>query len=124
MFEVGIASDLYEAGKTEDGRPYITESYYAVVTSPKGRRWASTERFPGALPYFDEEDGIYRFEDIRGEAQKAAEQIVISANAVLEAGSKLNQLDWTEIDPVYGSIAYVMQDIELNRWMEERQDQY
>jgi hypothetical protein len=124
MFEVGIASDLYEAGKTEDGRPYIAEIYYAAVTSPNGRRWVSAEQFPGALPYFDEEDGIYRYEDTREEAQAAAQKIVTATNAILEAGGKLNELDWTEIDPVYGSKAYIEQDTELNRWMEERQDQY
>ena len=41
----------------------------------------------------------------------------------LKAGNALPSSQWSEIEPAYGSEAYVSNNVEFERWLEERRDE-
>ena len=120
MFQVSAVSDLYEAGRTNDGTQFSAEGFYVVVENGAGRRWASYEYFKGAEVVVDEEGFVF-FPDVREEASAAAEALAAATIEVLAAGRKLSLEDWYQIDPAYGSRAYQADGIELIRAYEDRQ---
>lgn len=120
MFQVSAVSDLFDAGKDNDGQVFAAEVYYVVVENGAGRRWASYDRFRGARREVDEE-GWVGFDDLREEASAAAEALAAITDRVLLAGGKLSLEDWYEVDPAYGSKVYQYEGIEEMRAYEERQ---
>lgn len=118
-FEVDVASDLYNAGYTEDGVPFIAETYYVTVTNLKGRRWASKNSWKSAETYSDEY-GDTGFTNVREEALNSAEDLAKYVTELLAKGKKLNKNRWYEIQPAYGSEEYVSQGIEELRCYEEK----
>jgi hypothetical protein len=99
-FEIG--SDLYVAGRTEDGADYTAEVYFITATNARGDRWRHASSFPGCNPVRDDE-GYTHFADIRAEAQKEANTLM----ARMQARGAINLQHWREDRPVYGSSAYV-----------------
>jgi hypothetical protein len=75
------------------------ESWYVVCENRKGRRWASR------LSYSN--------------AEEANERASASAD-FLAQGKRLDQANWFEIDPCYGSEAYQAQGIEAQRCEQDR----
>jgi len=120
-FQVGVVSDLFDAGRTNDGERFAAEVYYVVVENNAGRRWASYDRFYGARRVVDDEDGWVGFEDLREEASAAAETLAAATKKVLAAGGKLSYECFHQIDPAYGSRAYIADGIEAIRAYEDRQ---
>jgi len=118
--QVEIASNLYEAGRTEDGDPYVAEWFHIVAESESGRRWVHSFSLAGALATRCEETGEPHFIDIREEAKARLGRVVARINAHLAAGGRLSKEHWREIDPAYGSQSYQDQGVEERRWMEER----
>ena len=102
IYELCIASDLYYAGRTEDGREYHAEVFYVLAEDKAGNRWSHNARFAGCKVEFDYEDGINRFFDVRPEATAAAERLL----ARMKAAGRINLAHWTEARPCYGSSAY------------------
>jgi hypothetical protein len=119
-FQVAAVSDLFDAGRTNDGEVFAAEVYYVVVENGAGRRWASYDRFYGARRVVDDE-GWVGFDDLREEASAAAEALAAATNQVLVSGGKLSLEDWYQIDPAYGSRAYQADGIEEIRAYEDRQ---
>ena len=119
-FQVAAVSDLYEAGRTNDGTQYSAECFYVVVENGAGRRWASYNCFKGAEVVVDEEGSVF-FPDVREAASAAAEALAAATNQILGSGAKLSLEDWYEIDPAYGSRAYQADGIEEIRAYEDRQ---
>lgn len=121
MFEAHIASDLFEAGKTEEGFPIVGELYYVIVENDKGRRFRHFHNFKGINVEFVE-DGLVAISDLRDAAVSHALDLMHRVNAALAKGMKLDDELWAEIDPVYGSSAYVSQGTEYKRWAEENME--
>jgi len=117
-----VASDLYQAGVTEDGRPFIAENYYVIVENAAGRRFAHNVVFNGAVVHFDDEEMCHYFEDVREEAKAKVEALCARISAALEAGRALDATYWNEIDPAYGSDEYISQGTEAQRVFLERQE--
>lgn len=98
---VSVVTDLYQAGITEDGTPFIAEVYLVVAEKEDGTRWAHSHTFPGAEVGVSE-DGFSFFDDVREDAKDQAEAL---AARVEEAG-EINLLHWSPTYPAYGSPAY------------------
>lgn len=107
-FDVEVVSDVYVAGRTEDGVPYTAEVYFVTAVAPDGRRWNHFKRFHGCAVHLDEE-GFQQFEDIREPAKAAAERV----EARVLAAREIDLAYWSETYPVYGSEAYQAQAGEI-----------
>lgn len=99
--EIGIGSNLYQAGYTEDGHPFTAECYFIVATDVDGNRWTHTHTFAGARTECDEE-GMDHHIDVREEAMGRAEALL----ARIAAADEINIDRWVTADPAYGSRAY------------------
>lgn len=105
-FTAYAVSDLYQAGMTCDGQPFIAETFYVVIENGNGNRFRHEQNFNGTNPEFDEDDdGVY-FPDLREEASAKAELLAKKVNAALASGKGVDFTYWLEAEPVYGSNAY------------------
>jgi hypothetical protein len=118
-----ICSDLYVAGRNEDGQDFTAEVYFITATDERGNRWRHGHVFPGCRPEVSEDpDGGYcctHFNDVRNEAMAEAERLL---NRIETAG-KVNLDHWREDRPMYGSRACVEYG-QYDDWMEERREQF
>lgn len=124
MIEIGIFSDLYRVGITEDGTEAISECYYVMAEAPDGRRWNHVVPFHGSKAVFDEEIGANYYPDLRDEAREKAQTLADRVTAHLKAGGQLNPAHWVEDRPRYGSTAY--QELDSTgyfRDLEKQEDQ-
>jgi hypothetical protein len=117
---VDVASDLYEAGITEDGDRYIAELFYVMVEFENGVRVRHNMIFKGCkvVEGGEESDGMVFFEDIRVDQMIKAEKLAARVREALAAGAALDPAHWTEAEPVYGSRAYEVRVSEMTK--EER----
>lgn len=113
-----VASDVYEAGRTEDGQPYTAELYYVMAEDGGGNRWGHIADFRGCIVICDSE-GIARFEDVRTNARSRATTLL---NKIVADGGKLDMMRWNIIRPVYGSIAY-QQYGSYDDWIAEQREE-
>lgn len=102
--EFYLNSELVVYGRTEDGEDYTGERYFVVAEAADGSRLAHRHTFAGCDAGFDEEHGIPYFRDIRDEAVEAGERLVARIRA---AGGIQDRAQWSPIDPVYGSVAFM-----------------
>jgi hypothetical protein len=114
------ASDMYNAGYSCDGRPFIAEQYYVIIENEAGRRFRHTAIFNGTQEVVCPESGESYFPDLRQEASAKAERLVARVNAALQSGQFLAPTFWEEIDPAYGSDEYVYQGTEAKRLFAEK----
>ena len=114
-------SDLYNAGHSCDGHPYIAECFYVVVENARGTRFRHAATFLGAEALFCEETGEPAFANLRDEASAKAERLAARVNAALASGKGIDWAYWVEIDPAYGSDEYIAQGIEFERAYADRQ---
>jgi hypothetical protein len=114
------ASDMYNAGYSCDGRPFIAEQYYVIIENAAGRRFRHTAIFNGTQEVVCPESGESYFPDLRQEASAKAERLVARVNAALQSGQFLAPTFWEEIDPAYGSDEYVYQGTEAKRLFAEK----
>jgi len=110
-----VASDLYQAGISCDGHPFIAEKYYVLVENAAGRRFRHNKSFAGVEVIQCEETGETGFKDLRNEVMATVEDLAAKVNATLAAGKPLTAACWFEVDPAYGSDAYVSQGTEAQR---------
>ena len=115
-----VASDLYQAGFSCDGHPIIAECFYVLIEDAAGRRFRHNATFNGTEEVVCDETGDSCFPDLRQEASAKADRLAARVNAALAAGNKLDAAFWDEVDPAYGSDAYVDQGTELKRVFEEK----
>lgn len=100
-WKVGVYSDLYVAGRTEDGSDYTAEVYMVEAVRPDGRRMVHEVCFEGAVKETSP-DGFDFFGDVRKSARKSAD---ILAGNVRKRGY-IDDTHWNEGRPVYGSEYY------------------
>ncbi|NBT76675.1 MAG: hypothetical protein EBT15_12075 [Betaproteobacteria bacterium] len=106
MYTAFVRSDLFHAGFSCDGQPFIAESYYVIIENEDGRRFRHEARFRSTKRVVDEETGDPCFLDLRDEASAKAEKLAERVNAALTAGRALNGRHWSEDSPAYGSLEY------------------
>lgn len=97
-----VTSELYEAGRQDDGVPFIAEVYFVQAEYPNGERLDHHARFYGCKVEHDDE-GFPYFADVRDVAQAHAGHLL---NRILEGGGAINRAFWSQGRPVYGSDAY------------------
>jgi hypothetical protein len=114
------ASDMYNAGYSCDGHPFIAEQYYVIIENASGRRFRHTAIFNGTQEVVCPESGDSYFPDLRQEASAKAERLVARVNAALQSGQFLSPTFWEEIDPAYGSDEYAYQGTEAKRLFAEK----
>jgi hypothetical protein len=114
------ASDMYNAGYSCDGHPFIAEQFYVVIENEAGRRFRHTAIFNGTQEVVCSESGDSYFPDLRQEASAKAERLVARVNAALQSGQFLSPTFWEEIDPAYGSDEYAYQGTEAKRLFAEK----
>jgi hypothetical protein len=118
MYIAEITPEYTQRGKGEFG-PLVYDTWCVDITSPKGRRFRHSARFPTAKVEMSDLDGwdvLIRIDDAEGAAQRLADRV----NAAIKAGQRLNMDHWTEIDPAYGSEEYIAQGIEAERAFADR----
>lgn len=123
--EIGVMvfDDLYEVGPTLDCGPIIGHDFYVVVQMLGGRRFAHTTHFRSHINTGEfDDDGFPIYDNFAEAAERAVERLrdriweSVDENGVIT----LDDQYWEEITPMYGSLAYVDQGIEHQRWLEER----
>ena len=119
-YEAYVASDLYEAGIACDGHPFIAEKYYVLIENAAGRRFRHEKSFAGVEVIECEETGETGFADIRETAKAIVEDLAAKVNAALASGKALTASCWFEVDPAYGSDAYIDQGTEAKRLFAEK----
>jgi hypothetical protein len=118
-FLANVASEVFEAGRTEDGHPFIAERYYVEVSNGYGLRFRHSWTFSGVTPVTDE-DGYTYYADHREQAQKRAQKLVDRVNHALSFGYVLSEDCWREDAPVYGSDHYINSGEEAQRAYADR----
>jgi hypothetical protein len=113
-------SDLYNAGYSCDGQPFIAECFYVMVENAAGRRFRHQATFKGAERLVCEETGEPHFADLREEASAKVERLAGRVNAALAVGLALDSGLWYEVDPAYGSDEYQSQGVEAQRAFADR----
>ena len=122
-YDVEMVSDLYEAGRTDDGQPFIAERYFAQLEDANGRRWRHRVAANGAINLGHDENGEGPFYgDNRQDAQAKIGKLVARVVAHLAAGGSVDFDHWYEIDPAFGSEEYVGQGIDARDWQRERNE--
>jgi hypothetical protein len=119
-YTASVASDLFNAGFSCDGHPFIAEQYYVVIENEAGRRFRHQVTFNGTEQVICEESGDAYFPDMRQEASAKANRLAARVNTALQSGQFLSPTFWYEIDPVYGSDEYVYQGTEAKRLFAEK----
>jgi hypothetical protein len=113
-------SDLYNAGHSCDGHPYIAECFYVIVENARGTRFRHVSTFRGAERLICEETGEPSFVDLREEASAKADRLAARVNAALASGKGIDPAYWVETDPAYASDEYQAQGIEAQRALADR----
>jgi hypothetical protein len=121
MLDFAVCSDLYVAGRTEDGEDYTAEVYFVVAEDARGNRWRHHASFPGAgTPEYDEEGFGPYFADVRESAKAEADKLLAR---IVAAGGRIDLAHWSEDRPAYGSAAYQAYGA-FNDWYEEQVERH
>ena len=119
-FKAYVVSDLYQAGTACDGHPFIAEKYYVLIENAAGRRFRHRKSFAGVEVVQCEETGKTNFADIRQDVVATVEELAARVNVALSLGKALTTSCWFEVDPAYGSDAYIDQGTEAKRLFAEK----
>jgi hypothetical protein len=114
--DICIAPEFCDFGRDEFGQSVIGDVLSVCVTFPDGTRYMHGRRFATIVPYIDEEEFLPGFRSTRNEAEAAVRALM----AKIEAAGKIDTAHWVEVDPVYGSEAYVAGGYERDRAEAER----
>jgi len=120
IYTAYAASDLFNAGYSCDGHPFIAECFYVLIENAAGRRFRHVATFPGTEQVICEESGDACFPDLREEASAKAERLAARVNAAFASGKDVDWTYWGEVDPAYGSDEYVNQGTEAKRLFAEK----
>jgi len=106
-----VLSNLYQAGRGDDGQPVIGEYFYVAGERADGSRVEHQARFSSLRSATCEETGEAYFVSRRADMEARAERLCAAIQAEAAAGELLlNPNYWTEARPCYGSAAYVAGD--------------
>ena len=101
-----IASDLDQAGRSDDGQPFLAECYYILATDERGNRWRWYDTFHGARLEYDEE-GCSHFADTREQAKAEVSVLLARMHAHgVHLRTAPGKIGWEPTRPAYGSPAY------------------
>lgn len=114
-------SDLYNAGRSCDGHPFIAEQFYVQIENDRGTRFRHAATWNGAERLVCDETGEVCFADVREDARAKAERLAERVNAALASGKGVDWAYWVEVDPAYGSEEYIAQGVEAQRAFADRQ---
>lgn len=118
-WELEVRDDLFGIQHPEDGSEYTASVFYITATAADGRRFAHDHRFHSAEAFSGyESDGEWYagISSFREEALAKAEALLARMMAAQATGRWTSPVDrehWYEIDPVYGSEAYIGAEPEL-----------
>ena len=115
-----VGSDLYQAGRTEDGQFYIAEVYFVEMENEAGRRFRHIATFNGVEVSVCDYSGETYFLDCREEATAKADRLAARVNAALKAGKGVDMALWDQVDPAYGSDEFIAQGTEAKRAFADR----
>jgi len=104
-YMVLVDSEVYVAGKTEDGHPYIAERYFVLAEDMPGNRWSHEKTF--AAVRIERGEECDSFINVRAAALAAAERLCAKIDRHLAAGGDLDFKYWRATEPAYGSDAYM-----------------
>ena len=119
-YSAAVVSDMYNAGYSCDGHPFIAEAFYVLIENARGARFRHVSTFNGTERLICDETGEPHFADLREEATAKAERLAARVNAAFAAGKGVDRAYWIEVDPAYGSDEYVAQGIEAQRAFADR----
>jgi hypothetical protein len=110
-----VDSELYQAGRDEDGQPYTAEVYLVCLEFKSGEVYAHNEHFKGCNPQEvdDGEEVFTYFEDIREQAKARADKLQARVQACLDKGGKPDPQFWHFHRTIYGSGAYLQEVAEM-----------
>jgi hypothetical protein len=120
-FTAYAASDLYQAGVSCDGHPFIAERFYVFLTNDYGTRLRHVVGFNGTERLVCEDTGEFCFPDLREEARAKADRLVNRVNAALASGKVIDRSYWIDDAPAYCSQAYIDQGVEAERAFADRE---
>jgi hypothetical protein len=120
VYTAYVASDLFNAGYSCDGHPFIADQYYVLIENAAGRRFRHVATFNGTEQVICEETGDACFPDLREEASAKAERLAARVNAAFAAGKDVDWTYWGEVDPAYGSDEFISQGTEAQRAFAEK----
>lgn len=120
LIGAAVATELYAAGKTEDGVDFIAERYLVRAEYDNGERIEHSTFFDGCNPQQDPDDGFWYFEDIRPQALEQATKLARRVDQAIKDGLALNMDYWSRARPVYGSAAY--SESEQVEWEREQRE--
>ena len=121
-FTAVVDSDVYSAGRTEDGEIFTAERYFVSVSNEYGLRFRHNVFFNGAeRQVASEEHNWIHFADVREEAKARAQRLADRVNLALENRYVLDSACWIEDAPVYGSDAYINSGEEAQRAFADRE---
>ncbi len=102
--QVGVVSELFQV-QGDDG-PEVFERFFVSFETSKGRRFQHEASFPACELADDVEEGVTYYRRVWDAADKA-EALADRVRAHVAAGGKLDADRWLEVQPVYGSDAYI-----------------
>lgn len=108
QWDLDLRDDLFGLRHhPEDGSEFTASVFYVVATGPDGRRYAHEHRFESA--HIVVEDDYMGIASYRPKALAEAERLFEKVLAAQRMGFWTGPINahWHEIDPVYGSAAYV-----------------
>jgi hypothetical protein len=121
-FTAYAASDLYQAGVSCDGHPFIAERFYVFLTNDYGTRLRHVAGFNGTERLVCEDTGEFCFPDLREEARAKADRLAARVNAALASGKVIDRSYWIDDAPAYCSQAYIDQGVEAERAFADSQE--
>lgn len=114
-WELEVRDDLFALAHPEDGSEYTASVFYIIATDARGTRYAHDHQFRSAETFeVHDEDGYSAgIRSFREEALAQAEALLAKMKAAQAAGrftTPVGRDHWSEMDPVYGSEAYIRQE--------------
>jgi len=116
IVDVRVESDLYVAGRTEDGEDYTAEVFIVCIEYASGLVFAHKSHFKGCRveKWITEDDSGTAFVDIRTEQKAKAEHLARRVKQAIESGGFLDMTAyWYERRAAYGSTAYLQEVAEM-----------
>ena len=106
--QIDVRDNEFLVGRDEDGCDVYGLAYSVIAINERGERWAHERTFVDRelVRRYDEQDGDEYTVYLTHPAKERAEALAKKIAQHLARGGNINLDHWTEIDPMYGSVAY------------------
>jgi hypothetical protein len=114
-WELSIRDDLFALQHPEDGSEFTASKFYIIAENEQGQRFAHYHVIESARAVSDDE-GFSRISSYREESLAKIEALLAKMKTAQAAGiwtSPVDRPHWQEIEPVYGSWAYIAAQPEI-----------